>query len=354
MIFKALEIGSGDAFFIEEKEKQILFDSGGSKSKIRELLKKNTTINLAICSHNDSDHSNGFIGLLEDPKFAINEIWLPGLWIPILNFIIENRLNTDFLHTYFENKMEIERIKELGDETFNYESLIEESDISIENFDDKLQMISGKIDNNLSYSHFLNFRHSYWYNDELINLDRIIRIAGLAYQKGSLIRWFKPENIAPSIKFPNHNFRSLNAREVVRVDRVSKFNFLKLLNLTIENKYSLVFEYCKNNNPIILFSADSDFAFLKHVKKYKNNIIITAPHHGSASNSSVYSKINGDNIIWVRSDRKCKERPCSQFKKLNIKYCLTCTKFLQKKQIKFEYLNAKSQWSYLKGMFCNC
>ena len=354
MKFNVLEIGSGDAFLIENEGNQLLFDSGGSKSKIKELLKNNRIIDLAICSHNDSDHSNGLIGLLDDPKFEILEIWLPGLWVPILNYIIENDLNADLLHMNFENETEIERIIERSDETSNYESLIEKSDISIENFDDKLQTISDKIDENLFHFHFFNFLHSYWYNDEFIKLKRIIKIAGLAYQKGSLIRWFKPENVAPSIMFPDYNFKSLNAKEIVRIDRVSKINFFKLLHLTNENKYSLVFEYYNDKNPIILFSADSDFAFLKNVKKYDNNIIITAPHHGSANNSSVYSKIIGDNIIWVRSDRKCKKRPCSQFKKLKNKYCLTCNKFLQKEQIKFEYSNMNYHWIYLKGMSCNC
>ena len=131
MKFKALEIGSGDAFLIETGEKQILFDSGGSKSRIIHLLRNNRKIDLAICSHNDSDHSHGFIGLLEDPKFEIAEIWLPGLWIPILNFIIEERVNKDLIHLFFESIDEFDKVREERNESYDYNSLVEETNIFI-------------------------------------------------------------------------------------------------------------------------------------------------------------------------------------------------------------------------------
>lgn len=45
MKFRALEIGSGDAFLIETEKEKILFDSGGSGSKIKNLIKNNQKIN---------------------------------------------------------------------------------------------------------------------------------------------------------------------------------------------------------------------------------------------------------------------------------------------------------------------
>ena len=59
---QALEIGSGDSFLLECNEKSYLIDAGGNKQKILKLIPQK--INIAICTHNDSDHSNGFLGPL--------------------------------------------------------------------------------------------------------------------------------------------------------------------------------------------------------------------------------------------------------------------------------------------------
>lgn len=352
MKIRALEIGSGDAFLIETEEKQILFDSGGSKSKIRDLTKHNKIIDLAICSHNDSDHSNGFIGLLESPSYEIKEIWLPGIWIPILDFIIEKGINRELINFCCENIEEINQIRNYNEECFNYSSLVEESNISIETFDDKLQLISEIEELDYFLPHCINHYHQ-WFNNEFINLDRIIKIAGLAYKKGSLIRWFKPENNNPTIQNPNYGFKPLNSKEIIKIDRVDASNFFKLLYLTNENKFSLVFEFYSEDKPIITFSADSDFSFLVS-KTYVNNIIVTAPHHGSESNAIVYQKISGDNIIWIRSDRKNKQRPCLDFKKLSDKYCLSCAVKNHKSEICFEYDFVNSKWNWIKGIKCDC
>ncbi len=352
MKFKALEIGSGDAFLIETEGKQFLFDSGGSKSKLRDLTKKNKVIDLAICSHNDSDHSNGFIGLLEAPSFEIKEIWLPGIWIPILNFIIDEGINGDLLHIFYENIEELNDIKKSSDEIYDYTSLVEETNISIETFNDKLQIIS-EIEESQYHilPHYISCHR--WYKNEYINLNRIIKIAGLAYKKGSKIRWFKPENKNPSIQNPNYNFKPLNSKEFIRIDKVLAKNFFKLLYLTNENKYSLVFEFNKENIPIITFSADSDFSFTNGIS-YNNNIIVTAPHHGSKSNKIVYNKIKGNEIIWIRSDRKSRKRPCQEFKNLNDKYCVTCTKKNYKKEVFFEFDTNRNKWTYKTGLKCKC
>lgn len=342
MKFRALEIGSGDAFLIEKEGKQILFDSGGSESKIIDLISPNKIIDLAICSHNDSDHANGFIGLLKSPSHEIKEIWLPGMWVPILNFIIKNEINGKLIRKYNRD------IKEI----FDYNSLVEESNVSIETFDEGLQQIS-EIEENFFFPNFHIITYFYWFNNAIINLDRILKIAGLAYKKGSLIRWFKPESENPTIQNPNYGFKPLNSKEVVKIDRVAESNFSSLLFLTIENKFSLVFEFYNDDKPIITFSADSDFSFLGS-KTYYNNIIVTAPHHGSENNSIVYKKIIGDNIIWIRSDRKNRNRPCLDFKNLSDKYCLSCSVKNHKEEICFDYIFSKNLWNWKRGMKCDC
>lgn len=60
--------------------KIVLVDSGNvsDSAKIKQFLKKefNTSaIDLAICSHPDSDHKGGFFGLLEDSDITVREFW---------------------------------------------------------------------------------------------------------------------------------------------------------------------------------------------------------------------------------------------------------------------------------------
>lgn len=96
--FTALEIGSGDAFLLEDTDKDwnCLFDAGGSKSMIVSLLKKKKIkkLDLAICSHNDKDHANGFLGLLHsNSSIKIKEIWLPSTTASIADYLSINRIS---------------------------------------------------------------------------------------------------------------------------------------------------------------------------------------------------------------------------------------------------------------------
>lgn len=79
---------------------------------------------------------------------------------------------------------------------------------------------------------------------------------------------------------------------------------------------------------------------------------MTAPHHGSEANSNVYNAFQGDNIIWVRSDRKSKKRPCSEFKKMKNRYCLACYTKNFVSEIKIEY--DSNGWTWKGGTKCGC
>ena len=105
--FTALEIGSGDAFLLQDTDKnwKCLFDAGGSKSKIVTLLKKKKKIrdiDLAICSHNDKDHANGFLGLLSpNSGIKIKEIWLPSTTASIVDYLSSNKISiSEIAHLY--------------------------------------------------------------------------------------------------------------------------------------------------------------------------------------------------------------------------------------------------------------
>lgn len=367
--FTALEIGSGDAFLLEDGERKILFDSGGNKTKIVTLLKKKgiTKIDLAICSHNDIDHANGFIGLLESVDYDIDEIWLPGTWATILKYVRDNGIFPEEIEWIVNTTKDLKE-KNCNDVIFrdgedSVSDLFDKESIeSIEDFDDGLSYFSELIDSDLYDSMNRRYLHyEYYYrlrqNDEmrceclsLLKLDRIIKICGLAYQKGSKIRWFEPVKGCP-INIVDRGFVALNSHEMCRIQKFKNAqSFAKFFTLTIENECSLVFEYWEKDTPIIRFSADSDCTCQS--KPYTNNIIITAPHHGSDANAIVYTTIQGKDVIWVRSDRKSSKRPCADFKNQLNRYCLACRNGNFKSEIQFEFQGNK--WQHKSGNNCTC
>ena len=195
-------------------------------------------------------------------------------------------------------------------------------------------------------------------NDILIKIDRIIEIANLAYKRNCTIKWFEPIHGCTKYHKRRSNFIALNStlkRQVNSIKDQQAFAFA--LFLTEVNQYSLVFEYCDKESPIIRFSADSDCTCQSTLY---NGAIVTAPHHGSEANAIVYKQLKGDNIIWVRSDalNKTQGRPCGMFKsrKKNKKYCLACKHRTpnKKREVCFEYDNLIQQWRLIHGYSCIC
>lgn len=90
----SLLIGSGDSFLMENGKENYLIDSGGNQKTILNLIP--FSINLAICTHNDSDHCKGFIGILKSEKHTIDEIWLLGIWATVIAFVKKCRYDTAF------------------------------------------------------------------------------------------------------------------------------------------------------------------------------------------------------------------------------------------------------------------
>lgn len=374
--FTALEIGSGDAFLLEDSDKNwnCLFDAGGSKNKIISLLKRKgiNRINLAICSHNDIDHANGFIGLLKS-DLDIDEIWLPGTWSSVLKYVRDNGIGPEEIkcmvnveHEYKERNLEDTGFLNADGSIIRLNEMIPLLDPKsiepIEDFDDNLSVISEAVEQELhrfSMAWWSLYDEYYWLRSErkmeakqpllLLALDKIIQIGGLAYRKGCKIRWFDSVGSC-KIKNMDYGFVALNSSEIVKVQKPKDaYSFSLLCCLTVENVYSMVFEYRKNGIPIIRFSADSDCTAQSTLY---NGAIVTAPHHGSEANANVYGAIKGKDIIWVRSDRKSSKRPCPDFKALNNKYCLACYKNNTKCEICFEFNG--NQWEYRNGIRCTC
>lgn len=114
--FHALEVGSGDAFLLENNGWYCLFDAGGAKKRIVDLLKEKGIykLNLAICSHNDKDHANGFLGLLDhNSGIDIDEIWLPGTWAKIIEFVTKRGIPVMYIEYYYDRYKNMVRDREI-------------------------------------------------------------------------------------------------------------------------------------------------------------------------------------------------------------------------------------------------
>ena len=336
----ALLIGSGDSFLLESDNNTYLIDSGGNQKLILNLIPEK--INLAICTHNDSDHCNGFLGILKSKVHTIDEIWLPGIWATVIDFIKNNQLNFEFSRRDIDN---------VNFDNIDMENIFVDSEENIDEFIDELSFLSDYSDNkNLFFRHFVFNRHLA--NSKIyFNINRICEIARLAYQKGVAIKWFFPNKSGGTVI---DNFRPVNSENLLNMKKIKNNDikyFLQLAYLTSENIHSLVFEYQIETIPRILFTADS----IVSIPPYTAQIIVTVPHHGSKSNKQVYSGINnGENLIWIRSDRPSYSRPCNEFLQLKNKYCLSCTKThpIRREKISFELIGG--QWKYISGLQCNC
>jgi hypothetical protein len=335
--FRSLKVGSGDSFLVEDNGLRYLVDSGGSAIIMQRLITE--PIDIAICTHNDSDHSKGFIGLLKKRKGLIKEIWLPGVWAGVIKFISEGKYFALFNKEIDFN--EIEKPTEIS-------ALLEDSEIDIDEFTDDMVDLEHFYDDMFYRSTRFGYPQPI-FREVYFNIERIKHICRLAYEDGAAIKWFFPSNM-PGKKI--RNFIPINSEIGLKLKKVKRDDlqsFLKLAYLTSENRHSLVFEYVVEDQPKILFTADS---IIDKLRGYSESIIVTAPHHGSDSNKETYKNINGNNIIWVRSDRPSGKRPCTEFLSLNEKYCLTCTKDqkVESEEVVFELRS--NVWEYVKGKKC--
>ena len=92
VMFTAIAVGQGDAFFLRKHGFTCLVDGGRSRAGFPILFRDVTklkSIDVIVCTHNDADHANGVLGLLES-GFPVREVWLPASWVDRLEDIILN------------------------------------------------------------------------------------------------------------------------------------------------------------------------------------------------------------------------------------------------------------------------
>lgn len=368
--FVAIPVGAGDALFFQRGEFSALIDGGKSLSSFPRMFQSylnRSTVNVLVCTHNDADHSCGIIGFLES-DCKCEEVWLPALWKDRLDDLTNrsseffDELAKDIESSSLPTADDQRRpdrlsLESLGDlyaqeeqdsgpegegEVFTGEALpLEAIDSEDKKFDSRLLSYRIEADPFLDLR-IIMLRNAIqpdrWmlFYQALAAAHRINAIADAARDRNIPIRWFRYS--ATSARGGKTGLLvPLNAIEVQPKPRkISSFTYLAL---TVANRQSLVFASPSRPKwPGVVFSADSNFGFSCQIP-WNNEMLVTAPHHGSESNANVYRKFKKEvggkfDVNWIRSDGKYKDRPGPSYLGLNKKhrYCTICRGSIQPKQ----------------------
>lgn len=75
---------AGDAYILETSGFVVLVDGGYSGAKLHKALTENFPgikhLNVVICTHSDNDHAGGLTDFLNKTTLTVGEFWLPGSW----------------------------------------------------------------------------------------------------------------------------------------------------------------------------------------------------------------------------------------------------------------------------------
>jgi hypothetical protein len=330
--FIALDVNVGDSFIIKNKDELHIVDGGQNERGILSKIRRNNInyANVVICTHFDLDHLNGIIGIIKSQSIHINELWLPDIYGDIaLSLSSKKDLLLEIFNIFNYGINEDIKINSNLGNYYEKEKINKKDIIKCDSY--KLFDIR-----TLEYCYHLLSKCIYLkYNSYLIQstICKIIKLAIEAVKSGICIRWLKYVDKYQNNRISNlYNLYALNSFETY----IEPYNIELLKNalyfLTKINKESLVFVFCPNEKPSVLFTSDSNLSFIDPCIKLKDYSIVTAPHHGSEDNKKAYSKIIGNELIYVRCDRSQQNRPCNEYISLEKKYCTICRNYTRKKQ----------------------
>lgn len=380
--FKALPVGQGDAFYLEDEQMNVLVDGGLAREGFPHTFSNEIgkhSVDYLICTHNDADHAKGLIGYLQH-DYQADEVWLPGEWQAILSDVlkpiseIESQIIEDikdsfhldaFFHEQDEGNVDFEEFSNWLREHIESDGREESSgknEIGPKGLDDAQEQRLREQDSTSLFGEVqfrrrlrANPRPRYAFRTAPSRLkrdsatsmfwsaidaaDRIRKIATLAFEQGAAIRWFEHFDSAaqrghPALKNPKiaelggtPALRPLNSIEIDRIPTKSTSLFHHLA-LTVENERSLAFWSKASGRPGVLFSADTVLDGFPSQMGTLDGAIVTAPHHGSSANVRHYKRVRDatnapSKLRWVRSDSRTASRPCPRY--LSVKGKRTCT-----------------------------
>ena len=338
MKFTALKITEGDSFLLQNNERNILFDTGKSKSECRIQLqiKQISHLDIVIISHFDLDHVNGLIELLKS-NIEITEIWLPDNFGRIQASLNKKKYGI------------LNLIKEYEGRLFNDDDHADQLE-----FNEQEDSIESR-----SYFHELQIKPfalidfqltNYLKGKQLTNIENIVNECNKAKV---IIKWLKYTGIFNSFQISNEMV-GLNCIENTNITAYSD-DLEALYFLSRINQESLVLKFCMNDLPEILFTADSGFEFLNPNQriKLKDFSIMTAPHHGSnnSENGKGYSLVKGRKLTYVRSNNSRVTTISVKFTHHIDSYCTICRN--AKSVLEEVVLTYSGKWNPNKGA-CKC
>lgn len=346
--FVALPVKVGDCFMIRNDGFTAIIDGGMNRKEIvsivRRELPKRTNIDVIICTHYDADHINGILGLLQS-RYQFRELWLPEIYGSLCNTITSN---IQELITYWKDRIpDVNFTQTVDPPDYHLDDANPEEEDSQERIDaDLLEVIA----EHFCALHFFFNRRNSPQDKMVLNLWKISQLVSEGLRSGAYIKWFKYSNMPTNQKL-NHGFTALNAQRT-SVSIYTPQVFYEVLALTTINKQSLVFRYDNTDFPSILFTADSDLAFVVDKIILPDHSVVTAPHHGSGENDSAYDRISGLDLIFVRSDRSQAKRPGEGYLKQDRRYCTICRNNNNKKRVALKL--SPSGTDYQEGNKCIC
>lgn len=333
--FTALPVSEGDAFLLLcSDDKIILVDTGLDKSECLKFLQDKgiKKLDLVVITHYDKDHIGGLQEILK--SIEISEIWLPDVFGKIHKSAKKPGVTLLKKCIEYEQKREEQEDSNEKDlyQIVTMYKLLQDLNLKIEETNENKFITFIPRDDNSLFG-YINSGH----------IKRIMNIVEFIDTSTTNIIWLN--YVEGYLPFEINLTIPLFGLNCVQTKNLRPYiNDLELiLYLTQINRESLVFKYCKEEEPNILFSSDSNYDFLSDGEEISlnNNSIVTAPHHGSKSNNRTYKLVKGENLIYVRSYSK-KVALSTCYFKLKKKYCVKCNhKNGREGEVKLEYTKSR-------------
>lgn len=314
--FVAIAVSQGDAFFLARQDTSILVDGGRTKRGFADRFQAvigQRSVDIAVCTHADLDHTSGILGLLEDDSFAVGQLWLPADWLDVVD------QGGDLVAELRDGG-----IARLEDALSSDVTMFRDSDSSsalaraFELDPDDLARAAAP----MTRQEFAVLAAR--------TVDVMREIVDHADRRRIPIRWFQFD--------PKHQpcggeseLRPVNSYEVDR-SRTPVSDYVVAFARTVSNVESLVFQSPDDGSCAVLFTSDSSWAFTQPVP-LPDGVLVTASHHGSAdAEPYCFSRFITDRAggaTWVRSDRPNRTRPAAWYLELRDRvgvpcYCTAC------------------------------
>ena len=330
-LFTALPVTAGDAFLLQRAGQNILVDGGSSPSQLRRLLTAAgiNRIDVAVATHADQDHAGGLAGIFGTEQWSIGELWIPAFWTWRMRDLIYGDAN--FLDELLRDVRRLSS-KEEADHEARLSPEDREGRFNDFAWENRRQdeaprgwqsagrgwILSPSVDEALRArvleraAGLEGWRSALWAHaletqvliKDLLTLAMGARVPIVPLEPGETMsgRQYRQDSDWPLIPL-NASPSSL---------RTQAISALRLLDLSRNNEYSLVFLAPETTeSPAVLFCADSDFSWWPDPGRYgwqgasvpdapEGDVIITAPHHGSAANPRPYSLVRH----WLASTRR--------------------------------------------------